>query len=58
MIAPTVPRSSSALSPSLWKKARPSPGYLTAALTSIVNRHKQSRIGELIPWNHSGRTDR
>ncbi len=25
--------------------------YLTTALTSIVNRHKQSRIDELLPWS-------
>jgi len=31
--------------------------YLTATLASIVNGHKQSRIGELMPWNYSGRTD-
>ncbi len=29
-------------------------GYLTATLASIVNGHKQSRIGELMPWNYSG----
>ena len=27
--------------------------YLTATLTAIVNGHKQSRIGELLPWNYS-----
>nr|KZA98567.1 transposase [Rhizobium leguminosarum] len=26
--------------------------YLTATLTAIVNRHTQSRINELLPWNH------
>ena len=26
--------------------------YLTATLTAIVNGHKQSRIGELLPWNY------
>lgn len=26
-------------------------GYLTQILTAIVNRHKQSRIEELLPWN-------
>jgi len=25
--------------------------YLTSTLTTIVNGHKQSRIGELLPWN-------
>ncbi|MBY2914127.1 transposase domain-containing protein [Rhizobium leguminosarum] len=30
---------------------------MTATLASIVNGHKQSRIGELMPWNYSGRTD-
>lgn len=25
--------------------------YLTATLTAIVNGHKQTRIGELLPWN-------
>ncbi|WFU06800.1 IS66 family transposase (plasmid) [Rhizobium sp. CB3171] len=25
--------------------------YLTVTLTAIVNGHKQSRIGELLPWN-------
>ncbi|MBB4193068.1 hypothetical protein GGE45_001653 [Rhizobium aethiopicum] len=28
--------------------------YLTDTLTAIVNGHKQSRIGELMPWNYSG----
>lgn len=28
--------------------------YLTATLTAIVNGHKQSRIGELMPWNYLG----
>ncbi|NEH55264.1 hypothetical protein GR198_05825 [Rhizobium leguminosarum] len=27
--------------------------YLTRTLTAIVNGHKQSRIGELLPWNYS-----
>jgi len=27
--------------------------YLTATLTAIVNGHRQSRIAELLPWNHS-----
>jgi len=27
--------------------------YLTATLTTIVNGHRQSRIAELLPWNHS-----
>ncbi len=27
--------------------------YLTAAITAIVNSHKQSRIDELLPWNYS-----
>ena len=27
-------------------------GYLTSTLTAIVNGHKQSRIEELLPWNH------
>jgi hypothetical protein len=31
--------------------------YLTATLASIVNGHKQSRIGDLMPWNYLGRTD-
>lgn len=26
--------------------------YLTSTLTAIVNGHKQSRIDELLPWNH------
>lgn len=26
--------------------------YLTTTLTAIVNGHKQSRIGELLPWNY------
>lgn len=26
--------------------------YLTKALTSIINGHKQSQIGELLPWNY------
>jgi hypothetical protein len=26
--------------------------YLARALTAIVNGHKQSRIGELLPWNN------
>lgn len=25
--------------------------YLTSTLTTIINGHKQSRIGELLPWN-------
>lgn len=31
-------------------------GYLTTTLTAIVNGHKQSRIGELLPWNHKNST--
>jgi hypothetical protein len=27
--------------------------YLTATLTAIVSGHKQSRIDELLPWNHA-----
>lgn len=30
--------------------------YLSAALPSIVNGHKQSRADEPMPWNYSGRT--
>lgn len=26
--------------------------HLTATLTAIVNAHKQSRVDELLPWNH------
>lgn len=26
--------------------------YLTSTLTAIVNGHKQSRIGALLPWNY------
>jgi hypothetical protein len=26
--------------------------YLTATLTAIVNGHKHSRIGDLLPWNY------
>lgn len=26
--------------------------YLTKALTSIINGHKQRQIGELLPWNY------
>ncbi|MBB3571820.1 transposase domain-containing protein, partial [Rhizobium sp. BK491] len=26
--------------------------YLARTLTTIVNGHKQSRIGELLPWNN------
>lgn len=32
--------------------------YLTATLTAIVNGHKQSRIGELLPWNFTQLADR
>ena len=32
-------------------------GYLAATLTAIVNGHKQKRINELLPWNHSERSD-
>jgi hypothetical protein len=28
--------------------------YLSATLTRLVNGHKQSRIGELMPWNYLG----
>ncbi len=27
--------------------------YLTATLTAIVEGYRQSRIEELLPWNHS-----
>lgn len=27
--------------------------YLTATLTALVNGHKQSKIEELLPWNHA-----
>lgn len=30
--------------------------YLTATLTAIVNGHKQSKIGELLPWNYPTQT--
>ncbi|PRX02444.1 UNVERIFIED_ORG: transposase IS66-like protein [Martelella mediterranea] len=29
--------------------------YLTATLTAIINGHKQSKIGELLPWNYSAK---
>jgi hypothetical protein len=28
--------------------------YLSAALSSIVNGHRQSRVDELLPWNYAG----
>ncbi|MBK0024470.1 transposase domain-containing protein, partial [Ochrobactrum sp. S46] len=27
--------------------------WLTSTLTAIVNGHKQSQIGQLLPWNYS-----
>jgi hypothetical protein len=27
--------------------------YLTAALTAIVNGHRQSRVEELLPWHYA-----
>ena len=30
--------------------------YLPFTLTAIVTGHKQYRIDELLPWNHSGET--
>lgn len=27
--------------------------YLTVTLSAIVNGHKQSRIDDLLPWNHA-----
>ena len=31
--------------------------YMTATLTAIVNGHKQSRVGELLPWSFIARKD-
>lgn len=29
--------------------------YLTSTLEALVNGHRQSRIEELLPWNHATR---
>lgn len=31
--------------------------YMTATLTAIVNGHKQSRVGKLLPWSFIARKD-